>query len=136
MIRELLADRKRLHPSENVSIPENTARLAYIARPKEKNVIRIISRGIVAALVCTLAVALVSPMAMADKHDSNTLHKLGKAIQYPVRKAAENTSITAHRAAGEKSVVHRRNGNKTYRAVVTPKGHIYRKYRVGHRRHR
>lgn len=97
--------------------------------------IRLISRGIVAAVACTLAAALVSPMAQADKHDSNTLHKLGKAIEYPVRKTTENASITAHRAAGEKSVVHRRNGNKTYRSVVTPNGRVYRKYRVGHRRH-
>lgn len=98
--------------------------------------IRMISRGVVAALVCTLAAGLVSPMALAQKHDSNTLHKLGKAIEYPVRKTSENASITAHRAAGKKSVVHRRNGNKTYRSVVTPKGNIYRKYRVGHRHRR
>jgi hypothetical protein len=81
-----------------------------------------------------LALTALSPAARAQKHDSNTLHKLGKAIQYPVRKAAENTSITAHRAVGQKSVVHRRNGNKTYRAVITPNGRIHRKHRVGHRR--
>ncbi len=98
--------------------------------------IRLISRGIVAAVACTLAAALVSPMALADKHDSNTLHKLGKAIEYPVRKTTENTSVDIHRAEGRKSVLHRRNGNKTYRAVVTPSGHVYRKYRVGHQHHR
>lgn len=85
----------------------------------------------VAALAC--AFAALSPLAHAEKHDSNTLHKLGKAIQYPVRKAGENTSIVAHRATGQKSVVHRRNGDKTYRSVVTPNGNIHRKYRVGHK---
>lgn len=87
-----------------------------------------------AALSLTCAFATLSPMAHAEKHhDSNTLHKLGKAIQYPVRKAATNTSIAAHRATGQNSVVHRRNGDKTYRAVVTPNGRIHRKYRVGHK---
>lgn len=94
---------------------------------------RLFVRGGTAALVLALASALVSPAAQAQKHDSNTLSKLGKAIQYPVRKASENASISVHRAEGRKSVVHRRNGNKTYRAVVTPKGQIHRKYRVGHR---
>lgn len=97
--------------------------------------IRLISRGVVAALVCALAAALVSPMALAEKHDSNTLHKLGKAIQYPIRKTSENASIAAHRTVGAKSVVHRRNGNKTYRSVVTSNGRIHRKYRIGHHGH-
>lgn len=92
-------------------------------------------RGIAAAFACLLTLALFAPMAQA-KHDSNSLDKLGRAIEYPVRKASENTSIAAHRAVGAKSVVHRRNGNKTYRSVVTSNGRIYRKYRVGHRRHR
>ena len=93
-------------------------------------------RGIAAASICLLGLALLSPEALAKGHDSNTLHKLGKAIEYPVRKASENTSIAAHRTVGAKSVVHRRNGNKTYRSVVTSNGRIHRKYRVGHRRHR
>lgn len=97
---------------------------------------RLVLRGIAAALVCLVGMAFVAPMASAEGHDSNTLHKLGKAIQYPIRKASENTSITAHRAVGAKSVVHRRNGNRTYRSVVTANGRIHRKYRVGHRRHR
>ena len=83
-----------------------------------------------AAAVCLLALA---PMAQAEGHDSNSLHKFGKAIQYPFRKASENTSIAAHRAVGAKSVVHRRNGNKTYRAVVTHNGRIHRLHRVGHK---
>lgn len=86
----------------------------------------------IAALALALASVMVSPAAHAEKHDSNTLHKLGKSIQYPFRKASENASINVHRAEGRKSVVHRRNGNKTYRAVVTSTGRIHRKYRVGH----
>ena len=90
------------------------------------------SRG-AAACAALLGLALLAPVAQAKGHDSNTLHKLGNAIQYPVRKASENTSVAAHRAVGEKSVVHRRNGNKTYRAVVTPKGRVVRLHRVGHK---
>lgn len=86
---------------------------------------------LMAAVGCLAAVALASPSAQAqEKHDSNTLHKIGKAIQYPVKKAGENISIAAHRATGRKSVVHRRNGSRTYRSVVTPSGHIYRKHLV------
>ena len=90
------------------------------------------SRGIAAASLCLLGLALLGPAAQAKGHDSNSLHKFGNAIQYPFRKASENTSIAAHRTVGERSVVHRRNGNKTYRAVVTPKGRIHRLHRVGH----
>lgn len=94
---------------------------------------RLISRGVAAAvMVCALGAAVVLPMAQAQKHDSNTLHKLGKAIEYPIRKTSENASVAAHRTVGAKSVVHRRNGNRTYRSVVTSKGRIHRKYRVGH----
>lgn len=88
--------------------------------------------GIAAVLLGSLMA--VAPMAQAKGHDSNTLHRLGNAIQYPIRKASENTSIAAHRTVGAKSVVHRRNGNKTYRSVVTSKGHIHRLHRVGHHR--
>lgn len=89
------------------------------------------------AAVLTVAVAAVSgPAAFAQqKHDSNTLSKLGKAIQYPVNKAAQNASVDAHRAEGRKSVVHRRNGNRTYRAVVTSTGHVHRLYPLHRRRH-
>ena len=89
-------------------------------------------RGVAAAaFACLLGLALLAPMAQA-KHDSNSLDKLGRAIEYPVRKASENTSITAHRAVGRKSVVHRRNGNRTYRSLVTSNGRVHRLYRVGH----
>ncbi len=94
--------------------------------------LHLLSRGTVAALAGLLALALLAPMAQAKGHDSNSLHKFGKAIQYPFRKAGENTSVAAHRTVGAKSVVHRRNGNKTYRTVVTPKGHLHRLHRVNH----
>ncbi len=87
--------------------------------------------GLAAVLACAALASVPNPASAQQKHNSNTLAKIGNAIQYPVRKAAENTSVAAHRAVGEKSVVHRRNGNKTYRAVVTPKGHLHRIYRVG-----
>ena len=82
------------------------------------------------------------------KHDSNTLHKLGKSIQYPFRKAGENVSksthkgakdvqygtrknaqnisVATHRVTGKKSVVRRKNGTKRHNTIVTPKGHLYR----------
>lgn len=90
------------------------------------------SLGIAAVLLGSLMAA--APMAQARGHDSNTLHRLGNAIQYPIRKASENTSIAAHRTVGMKSMVHRRNGNKTYRSVVTRNGRIHRLHRVGYRR--
>jgi len=68
------------------------------------------------------------PAAHADKHDSNTLHKLGKAIQYPVRKDTENLSVDTHRAANHNSVESMRPQKAS--AVVTPEGN---KYVVSHR---
>ena len=94
---------------------------------------RSLQAGIAAVLTVTVA-AVSSPAFAQQKHDSNTLHKLGNAIQYPVRKATENASVDVHRAEGRKSVVHRRNGNRTYRAVVTSSGHVHRLYPL-HRRH-
>ena len=85
-----------------------------------------------AAAACILGLALLAPAAQAKGHDSNTLHKLGNAIQYPIRKAGENTSITAHRTVGENSIEHRRNGSKRYQSVITPKGHIHRLHRARH----
>lgn len=84
-------------------------------------------------LVALAAAALLAAIpAFAKGHDSNTLHKIGKAIQYPVRKASTNLSVNTHRALGHKSVEHRRNGNKTYRSVVTSGGHVKRLHRVRH----
>lgn len=98
--------------------------------------------AIAAALAC-LVVCPAPIRADNSKHDSNTLHKVGKAIaypvkkaagnvsksankggqavQYPVRKAGENVSLTTHRALGHNSVAHHRP-QKT-KAVVTPNGH-------------
>lgn len=109
------------------------------------------STGIAAALLAALA--LTAPLAHAqtadrgavpEKHDSNTLSKIGKAIQYPVRKAGENTSksaqkaakstqyvtrkgsehasVVAHQATGHKSVIRRRA--KGVNRIVTPKGKL------------
>ena len=127
--------RKTLTAAEKIAVAVASVREALESEhltPVEKN--EILS-NVVAALVCALGLALLAPTAQAQqKHDSNSLHKFGKAIEYPFRKASENTSVSIHRAEGRKSVVHRRNGNKTYRSVVTPKGHIHRLYRVGHHR--
>ncbi len=109
------------------------------------------STGIAAALLAALA--FTAPLAQAqtadrgavpEKHDSNTLSKIGKAIQYPVRKAGENTSksaqkaakstqyvtrkgsehasVVAHQATGQKSVIRRRA--KGANRIVTPKGKL------------
>lgn len=57
---------------------------------------------------------------LPPKHDSNTLHKLGNAIQYPFRKAGENMSVTTHRATGKNSVVKDQMRSST--EVVKPAG--------------
>lgn len=93
---------------------------------------KVVRFGLSALVACAAVAGFSTPsVAAPQKHDSNTLHKIGKAIQYPVRKNTSNLSVDVHRAEGRKSVVHRRNGNKTYRAVITPNGKIHRKYRVG-----
>ena len=109
--------------------------------------------GVVAAL---LTAALSGPVlaqtadrgALPEKHDSNTLHKLGKSIQYPFRKGGENVSkstrkgakdvqygtrknaanvsINAHRATGKDSVVRRKNGSNRHNTVVKPNGDLHR----------
>ncbi len=83
-----------------------------------------------------------------EQHDSNSLHKLGKSIQYPFRKAGENVSkstrkgakdvqygtrknsqnlsVSTHRVTGQASVTRRRNGPYRHNTVVTPKGHLHR----------
>jgi hypothetical protein len=81
--------------------------------------------GLIAAIA--LAVTLVAAPA-SQAHDSNTLHKIGKAVQYPVRKDTENLSVDAHRGEGRKSVESMRPQRAT--AVVTSNGD---KYVVAHR---
>lgn len=86
--------------------------------------------------------------AVPHPHDSNSLHKLGKAIQYPFQKGGENLSkstrkgakdvqygtrknsqnltVSTHRVTGQNSVTRRKNGTARHNAVVTPKGHLHR----------
>jgi hypothetical protein len=92
--------------------------------------IRKTSNGIVAviALAAALCAAPASQASNPDKHDSNTLHKIGNAIQYPVRKAGENTSVSLHRGENRKSVESMRPQKAA--AVVTPNG---KKFVVAHR---
>src|SRR5579883_1028224 len=92
------------------------------------------------AVVAGLAVSMTVSVPPARAHDSNTLHKVGnaiayplkkagkntghavtkpaKAVEYPVRKAGENASITAHKATGKSSVVH--DNQTKQNVVVTP----------------
>ncbi len=85
--------------------------------------------------IAALAATVLAVTPALAKHQSNTLRKLGGAIQYPFNKAAQNTSVTAHRVINHKSVMHRRNGNRTHKVVITPKGHIYRIHHHHHRSH-
>ena len=86
--------------------------------------------------------------AVPQPHDSNTLHKLGKSIQYPFQKGGENLSkstrkgakdvqygtrkntqnltVSTHRVTGQNSVTRRKNGTARHDTVVTPKGHLHR----------
>jgi len=50
-------------------------------------------------------------------HDSG---KVGRAIEYGVRKGGEDVSVTTHRAAGKNSIVHDRGKNQDY--LVRPDG--------------
>ena len=108
---------------------------------------------LLAAAAFLLAAAPVSAQtsqrgAVPQPHDSNTLHKLGKSIQYPfqkggeniskstrkgakdvqygTRKNAANLSIDAHRTVGQNSVERRKNGPARHNTVITPKGHLHR----------
>jgi hypothetical protein len=81
--------------------------------------------GFIAAIV---AAATVLSATASFAHDSNTLHKLGKAIQYPVRKDTENLSVDTHRTEHRKSVESMRPQRAT--AVVTDNG---KQYVIGHR---
>jgi hypothetical protein len=75
------------------------------------------------------------PGPSARKHDSNTLHKIGNAIQYPVRKATNNLSVDIHRAEGKNSVVRRHHGSVAYNAEVKPSGRIVTRHPIyAHRR--
>ncbi len=56
-------------------------------------------------------------------HDSNTLHKIGKSIQYTTHKASANASITAHKGIHHNSVSNRKVAPYArQKQVVTPAG--------------
>jgi hypothetical protein len=78
------------------------------------------------ALIVVMAIGAVSAAGIEDrgkypaKHDSNTLHKIGNAIQYPFRKAGENVSKTTHQATNQNSVEKDQMRGST--EVVKPNG--------------
>jgi hypothetical protein len=111
--------------------------------------------GIAALLAMTVAAPVNAAGGINDrgkykpKHDSNTLHKWGNAIQYPFRKGGENLSIDTHRATGHNSVIKNQkrgatevenyNGNTVVIAKDNPRlGWTRGNHRGGymHRRHR
>lgn len=67
--------------------------------------------------------AVQYPVNKAGQNISKTAHKTAKATQYPVRKAGENASVATHQATGQNSVVRRRA--KAKNRVVTPQGKVY-----------
>jgi len=73
-----------------------------------------------AALTAFAIVGLASVVGGIAQADSNSLHKLGNAIQYPVRKLGENTSMAVHKAEGKKSIERDRKHDARY--VVKPNG--------------
>jgi hypothetical protein len=78
-----------------------------------------------AALLILGITTFAAPAALAQhKHHSNTLSKIGHAIQYSVRKDATNVSVTTHRAIGHNSVVRRNHGRHHYNRVLTSQGHL------------
>ena len=95
--------------------------------------IRLVAATAIAAVAVGFTVAGTPAQA-----DSNTLHKIGNAIQYPIRKAGENISTDVHRANNKKSVeadrphdarfVVRPGGTKVYKGPNGPVHH--------HRHHR
>ncbi len=85
-----------------------------------------------------------NPATPQPKHNSNTLSKIGKAIQYTTRKDTENAVKDTHHATNSKSVTRNRHTGNNY--VETPTGkHIFksttnpkilhRKYGRHHHRH-
>lgn len=81
---------------------------------------------------CGLAATLVlgatlfgTPVALAQhEHHSNTLSKMGHAIEYGVRKTGKNISNTTHRAIGHNSVERRNHNGRHYNRVLTSQGKL------------
>lgn len=72
------------------------------------------------AATAALAITAMGGAALAATHTTKELQKMGRAIQYPVRKFGENTSMTTHKALHHNSVKQERNVNARY--VVRPNG--------------
>ena len=95
--------------------------------------------GIAAALACVvLAQGLAGAQTKErgkypEKHDSNTLHKIGKAIQYPVRKLGENVSKNTQGAGKATQYTARKAGEHTAVAAhqATGKNSIDRSRKTG-----
>ncbi len=66
--------------------------------------------------------AVQYPVRKAGENASKTGQKASKAAQYPVRKGSENASVAAHETTGKNSVIRRRH--KAANRVVTPKGTV------------
>lgn len=96
--------------------------------------------GKLAAIIAMAAIVSARLGGIAYAHDSNTLHKIGKAIQYTTRKDVGNLSVDVHRAEGRKSVITKRRQEAKY--VVKPNGHtVFKSYygaraRYAHHRYR
>ncbi len=92
--------------------------------------IRPFQTGVTSLLTLAVAATMAVPVfaqsgisgrgKMPGKHESNTLKKIGKDVQYGVRKSSENLSVDAHRAVGRNSVRKSKKKHRTY--IVTPKG--------------
>jgi len=77
-------------------------------------------------LTIAAATAIVAATSFAPPARADNYHKqggIGPAIQYPLRKFGENTSIFLHRGEHRKSVESMRPQSAT--AVVTPNGNQY-----------
>ena len=76
------------------------------------------------ALAAVLPVAcMAQDTASNGGHDSNTLHKIGKSIQYTTHKAAANASVTAHKGLHHNSVTNRKVAPYArQKQVVKPSG--------------
>jgi len=84
-----------------------------------------------AGIAAVLVGGMLTPATAGDiskrgtvrpKHDSNSLHQLGNAIQYPFRKAGENISVGTHQTIGHNSVVKDKKDRSTN--VVKPNGRV------------
>jgi hypothetical protein len=93
---------------------------------------------VIAIAIATTLICGGRAMAQTKHHDSNTLHKLGNAIQYPVRKAGENLDVDIHRSEHKKSVEVDRGRREKF--VIKPNGHKIYKGSYGkpraHRHHK